>query len=129
MHVNEMTVDDFFDVPNREQPDIGEFDSLVIVPTEDMHESGYRCMAFVAVKRGEPVCRLGGGCDVLQIGGLGTHLLPKHTRRGDLVSWSVDCLSASGLVHLFALDCTLTCGPDISSFDIYAHRRITKVKD
>ena len=59
-------------LPAREwNEDIGEFDSLIILPTKHLHDSGFWCMDFVAVKGSEPFCRLSGCSDVIHIDGIG----------------------------------------------------------
>lgn len=40
------------------------FNEVIIVPTEDIHDSGYRCMKFVLAFRGRIVGCVGGYCDV-----------------------------------------------------------------
>ena len=70
MKVFEMKKEDFENVPERGgfQRDIGEFHALVIIPQDYAHDSGWMCMDFVAVgKEGEPICKLSGCSDVLNI--------------------------------------------------------------
>lgn len=74
MNVFEMSKEDFAKVPARKTfyEDIGEFDALVIIPTDQPHDSGYMFMDFVAVgSKGEPICRLSGWSDVLDLDGIG----------------------------------------------------------
>jgi len=124
MGINEMTRKELLDVPHKErQEDIGEFDSLIIIPTRRKHDSGYRMMEFVAVKGGKPFRRVSGWSDVVHIGGMSA-LIDKPKK----VAWSIDCLMKSGLLHLFchqlsaqSISCLyqkLTIGCDLSSFDI-----------
>jgi len=40
------------------------FNEVIIVPTEDIHDSGYRCMKFVLALRGRIVGCVGGYCDI-----------------------------------------------------------------
>lgn len=126
---DEMTRKEIEDVPNREwQEDIGEFDTLVILPTRQTHDSGYRCMDFVAVKKGVPIKRLGGGSDVIHldgIGGYGENWLQKYgtcPSRTEPSGWNIDCLKVSGLLQLFTHG-VLTCGDALSSFEIYTKRK------
>jgi len=123
--VNDYTKKELEHLPARKwQEDIGEFDSLIILPTQNIHDSGYRCMDFVAVKNGEPVCRLSGCSDVIRIDGIGgggrnynfkTPLTPK--------SWSIDCLKKSGLLQIFCHPCSLTSGLALSSFELFAEKK------
>ena len=74
MNVFDMTKKDFEKVPERGgfSEDIGEFNSLVIIPMGYAHDSGWMCMDFVAVSEdGEPICRLSGNSDVLHVDGIG----------------------------------------------------------
>lgn len=107
----DMTKEDFNKVPKRDNrwSDFGEFRSLVIIPMDYEHDSGWMCMDFVAVNdEGEPICRLSGCSDVLTfnvIGGCGKR-------------WSIDCLPC-GYLRLFSQS-ALTAGPELSIFEIYA---------
>ena len=85
MGIGEMTLKDFEALPHREEYEIVEFSSLVVLPAK-VNDDGYRCMDFVAVKNGEPICRLSGVADAL------------HTKGGN---WSVNCLPKSGLLLLW----------------------------
>ena len=91
--------------------DIGLVQSIIILPTENMHDSGYRCMDFVAIQESEPTYRLSGCSDVLHIGGIINEKI-QH--------FSIDCLPVSGLLRLFsARRKLLVIGDSLSDFDIY----------
>lgn len=104
--------------------DIGEFDSLIILPTNELHDSGYRAMEFVAVKDGIPLCRLSGFSDALHVQGiLGTgvpELRPSSHQIKNASQWTIDCLAESGLLRLFCRFQKLSAGDDQSSFEIYS---------
>lgn len=123
MHVNDMTRKQFEELPWRESwsKDV-ECTSLVILPLRRKHDSGYRCMDFVAVQNGEPICRVAGGSDVINLDGIGGYgegrsgTLPRSVPpRG----WSIDCLPKSGLLHIFS-SYKLRCGLALSSFELFA---------
>lgn len=124
MNVFDMTKEDFKKVPERGgwSRDIGEFNALVIIPQDYAHCSGWMCMDFVAVsKDGEPICRLSGYSDVLNlygIGGYGNCRGVELPSRIDPKGWRIDCLPC-GYLRVFCRS-TLTAGPAISSFEIYA---------
>lgn len=124
MDIFNMTKEDFNKVPERggQSRDIGEFSSLVIIPMDYAHDSGWMCMDFVAVsKEGEPICRLSGCSDVLNIdgiGGYGNWRVDKLPSRIEPKGWVIDCLPC-GYLRLFSHG-TLTAGPASSSFEIYA---------
>jgi hypothetical protein len=51
-NIDNMTIREFQNLPSRKwNEDIGFFDSLVILPTKEIHDSGYRCMDFIAVRK------------------------------------------------------------------------------
>jgi len=141
MKINDMTRKQFEALPGLTRWDeIIEFHSLVILPTKRKHDSGYRCMDFVAVnKDGEPICRLSGGSDVMNIdgiGGYGYQWLDKYNKCPDKVtpvSWSIDCLPKSGLLRLFGYKVdngrycrTLTNSPALSNFEVFVTDKVTK---
>ena len=124
MNVFDMTKEDFEKVPERcgFSEDIGEFDSLVIIPQDYAHDSGWMCMDFVAVsKEGEPICRLSGYSDVLNldgIGGYGNWCGGEFPNCIEPKGWSIDCLPC-GYLRVFSRN-VMTAGPALSNFEIYA---------
>lgn len=127
MNIFYMTKEDFEKVPERDgwSKDIGEFYSLVIIPMDYAHDSGWMCMDFVAVdKENEPICKLSGCSDVLNLDGIGGYGRYRDWRNGELPKfikpkgWSIDCLPC-GYLRLFGRS-TLTAGPALSNFEIYA---------
>jgi hypothetical protein len=123
MNVYTMTKEDFQLVPERPHFDtpVQPFYSLVIIPQEYMHESGYRCMDYVAVNRnGEPIIRLSGCSDVLEIDGIGGY--GDFHGKGLPISrpiqaWKIDCLPC-GYLRLFC-NGRIVAGNAISSFEIF----------
>ena len=84
----------------------GEFNGIIIIPTNEMHESGYMCMKFALMDHWEVVGCVGGGSDVIHLNGIGGYgkyedyheaLKTGLTKR---VNWSIDCLP-NGLIRLF----------------------------
>lgn len=88
------TIEQFRALPSRQwdQP-VGPIDELVILPTDEMHDSGFRCMDFAAVRNGVPFVLLSGCTDAMDL------RVANAQRRGDC--WRLDMLPASGLVRLF----------------------------
>ena len=137
MKVNEMTKKDFEALPQRNwDENIGEFTSIVIIPgngrKEDLHDSGYRCMDFAAVREGEAICRLSGCSDVVHvdgIGGYGDNWVKKYERIPDTIppsGWSIDCLPKSGLLQMWPSSGRMYTGLALSSFEIFALPRKEK---
>lgn len=131
--ISEMTREEFDELPVREwKEEIGEFDSLVIIPQYLLHDSGYRCMAFVACYRDFAVCWIGGASDVIHVDGIGGYgergimqrLKFPHTLNKPLHPegwWAVDCLKTSGYLRLFMVaGWGLKAGCSLSDFDVYS---------
>lgn len=105
-------------------PDINELvqrpeeaDSLVILPTRHMHDSGFRIMHFAVIVGDKPICKLAGCSDVMKLGGVrgwnGNN--PSESRA---MGWSIDCLKTSGLLRLFC-DTRIRLSAPWSTFDVY----------
>lgn len=130
MNINSMTRKDFEALPYRKswnEPIICA--SLVIFPTRRKHDSGYRCMDFIAIdENNEPICKLSGCSDVLHfdgIGGYGHNWLEKYHSVPKQIppsGWSMDCLTKSGLLRIWPNTERIYCGVALSSFEIYALR-------
>ena len=134
MNIKDMTKEDFDKVPSY--MDVGfdyksaKLNSIVIIPTNKIHESGYLCMDYVAVgKDMEPICRFDGYSDVLAIDGIGGY--GKHYEAMsfpgypkcliECKGWSIDCLPKSGYLRLFARQMLTRDDPYVlSTFEIYA---------
>lgn len=124
--VNKWTRKEFDNLPSRKSDeDIGYFDAIIILPTNETHDSGFRCMDFVAVINGKPKCRLSGYSDVVHldgIGGFGKNWVEKYGKIPDKVKpsdWNIDCLVTSGLLRIFGPK--LTVDPALSSFCVYSN--------
>jgi hypothetical protein len=124
--IDNMTRKEFEKIPPRKNwHDPVEFDALIILPTRHMHDSGFRCLDFVAVKSDKPVCRLSGCSDVLHINGIGGYgdRLAKFgsvPREMPILSWNMDCLPKSGLLRLWCDGHVLIDRGALSSFEVLA---------
>jgi len=106
LNINKMSVEQLHKLPFIGDNSIGNFQGLIILPEEEIHDSGFRCMDFVACKGVHPICRLSGCSDVIHIdgiGGFGPRPWPANTfpQLTEPKSWSIDCLPTSGLLRLF----------------------------
>ena len=109
--------------------DVGEvFDSVIIVPMDELHDSGYRCMKFILCDdyKGEIIGVVGGGSDVVHLDGIGGYGLDysNNLRSGmsPCVGWEFDCL-VCGCLRLFTSSktrMTLKDGFICSSFEVYS---------
>lgn len=113
---------DFETIPHREKfdADVGEFDSLVIIPLRRKHDSGWMCMDFVACRNGEPICKLSGRSDVIHIDGIGGYGQWRgyFTTTVQAKSWNIDCLPC-GYLRLWCSGHNLKAGAALSSFEIF----------
>ena len=128
MRIDKMSKADFKKVRVRNwEEDIGEFDAVVIIPgnSRDLHDSGYRHITYCLCKNNEPVCLTSGGSDVIHlngIGGYGANWVEKYGTVPRLVppaAWNMDCLPKTGYLRLWDSQHNLTCGVDLSSFEVY----------
>ena len=123
----EMTQEDFNSVPRNDKSpvDIGKIDSIVIIPTGAIHDSGWQCMEFcLADKDWNPICRVGGCSDILHLDGIGGFGDPADDRYVLGVvkpkGWKIDCLPCGYLRlrsrdELYFADYTI-----VSSANIFA---------
>lgn len=119
-----MKKSDFGKLPKRERydADIGEVDSVVIIPTGRKHDSGYMCLDFAACKDGEALCLLSGCSDVIHIDGIGGYG-PRNGYVPNAITpkgWSIDCLPC-GYLNLWC-NHYITVGPALSSFEVLGSR-------
>lgn len=123
-----MTRKEFEALPQNDWDKPIEFNSMIILPgrAKDLHDSNYRCMDFVAVRMGKPICKLSGCSDVIHvdgIGGYGDEWLRKYGTVPKTIppsGWSIDCLKKSGLLHMWPNSGRMKSGRALSSFEIYA---------
>ncbi len=111
---------DFEELPNiselKERPEI--IDSLVILPTRRMHDSGYRIMHFAVIVNDKPVCKMMGCSDVMKIGGIAGYNGKSTFNQIVPVGWSIDCLATSGLLRLFC-DTQIKLSAPLSTFEVF----------
>lgn len=96
--LNEYTIEEF-----REMELFGEdclFNNVVIVPMNELHDSGYRCMKFILCHNGDIVGAAGGWCDVVHPNGIGNHGLFYDDDVIPYIGLRIDCLVVSGCVRL-----------------------------
>lgn len=103
--------------------EIGEVDSLVILPEKHNHDSGWRCMSFVTIQNGVPTYRISGCSDVINLGGIGGYNFKSTDRiKSQTVpnaDWHIDCLPVSGLLRIFSGKYKLYVGASLSDFELF----------
>ena len=85
---------------------------VYVLPSENMHDSGYSCMDFVAEfnDREKPLVRFGGGCDDVSFVG-------EHFR--------MDCLHPTGIIHIWNRY-LFSISNDLSSIDFTENKYAIK---
>lgn len=105
-HTNDYTLEEYQAMKNFGERSI--FDSVIIVPMEELHDSGFRCMKFILLEKGEIVGVVGGWCDVVHPNGIGNYGRSLKRPNGKLepipAYISMDCLANSGCVRLMLGD-------------------------
>ena len=120
MNINS-TKEEFENLDYYEPTD--EFNGVVIIPTNELHDSGFGCMKFALTNGVEVVGCVGGGSDVIHLNGIGGYGNKDYdkalkTNMVKRIDWSIDCLS-NGLIRLF---CSYKLDIDkmiLSDFDLY----------
>lgn len=111
-----MTLEDFRNLPFRENKDKNKpYTSLVILPAhqeDELHDSGFTNMYFIAVNKNQALYKLSGISDVLHIDGICAFTLKKNN------AWNIDCLPVSKLLHLWCRKNIIDNG-ELSSFEIF----------
>lgn len=104
LNIMTATLEEFMNLPFYWEPDM-KFDRLIVVPQENIHDSGYSTMSYVLVKEGKIVGKIGMASDMLHIDGIGGYgeWWPDHgiPTMIPVRSWSIDCLPSSKCVCLF----------------------------
>ena len=128
MDIREMKKEDFEAVPLRERFDskCPTFDSLVIIPVDgyDKCFSRWGVMDFVGCIGKEPVVRLSGCSETLELEGIGGHgewFGPCDYRKMALPAWSIDCLPC-GYLRIFCKG-RIKVGETGTSFEIFSQER------
>ncbi len=129
--INDMTKKEILEIVKNKKVELPIiFQALLIIPTEELHDSGFRCMKFVPLsKKGEPLILLESNYDVIHINGIGGLGYNWREKPSDLqhtitaLGWQIDCLKTSKLLMLFLMDGNVMIRNAIaSSFEIYSEK-------
>lgn len=124
MNVCNLTKEDFQKVPDRKWDEVITCNSFVIIPTGELHDSGFQCMEIVALDdKHNPMCKCSGCSDVVNLDGIGGYGKSLefynlgHIPLNKLVGWSLDVLPC-GYVRIFCKG-HITIGPALSGLEVY----------
>lgn len=106
-NIQDMTLDELLAVPYSKRLDeIDTFNGFVIVPTGELHDSGFGCMKFVLTLHVDIVGAVGGWSDIVHLNGIGGYGrgLQKSLmdRKVPVIDWSIDLLPKSGCLRAFS---------------------------
>lgn len=98
-----------------------EFNSLVVMPTSQIHDSDFRCMEFCALLDGKPIAMLGGGSDVFHFDGIGGYGVDRD--KVERKEWCFDCLPC-GYIRIWCNGYMMRSGSTLSDFEVFAVKKI-----
>lgn len=106
-NIQDMTLDELLAVPySKTFGKVGTFKGFIIVPTGELHDSGFGCMKFVLTHHNDIVGAVGGWCDVVSLNGIGGYGLGWRQsltdRKVPVIDWSIDLLPKSGCLRVFS---------------------------
>lgn len=100
--VNDLTADQFRSIEQSRPKE--PFNGFVIVPTDELHDSGYMMIKLVLTHNAKIVGCIGGFSDVVHLNGIGgyglNHEQALHLRMTPIQDWRIDVLPC-GLVRVF----------------------------
>lgn len=106
---NEYTLQEFLEMPTKKPEE--SFTSVIIVPTEDIHDSGFRCMKFILLKDGRIVGVVYTGSDCIWPNGIGNYgrsMLGDFMNKIPYMGLHMDCLAESRCIRImFSQECVL----------------------
>ena len=112
-HFDEYTKKELLALPYRmlNAKDSSIYDHLLIFPTRQKHDSGWRCMAIIGIRNGKPIEKLTTGADDLNWKvAFSLHSLVADVR--------TDCCMKTGIFHWWGNGIAFEVGFPTSSIDI-----------
>lgn len=105
-----MTKKELLEIPHRKwSEELHSVCGVYVLPSRRKHDSGWACMDFVAVFKGDrPMVRFGGGCDDVGFYGDG---------------FAMDCIYPHGIIRIWNRLHTFTISRDLSSIDFIVEAR------
>ena len=126
MKTFDVTAKNFRQLP-RGNDEENVFDSILLIPTGELHDSGWGAFAIVGCKRDEAVCFWSEGSDVIHLDGIGGYgrdwNVGLASGKVPVKGWSLD-VTPKGIIRIFAGEKYKLILPDmpLSSFDLYAEK-------
>ena len=95
-NLNNISLEEFLSIENYFPTE--PFNDIIIVPTNTIHESGFRCMKFVLVRFGKIVGAVSGWSDVIHFNGIGGYGHTSYEKKG--YGYKIDCLAESRCIRI-----------------------------
>lgn len=124
--LNDYTLEDFKRMKFFGKDEL--FSSVIVVPMDDIHDSGFRCMKFILARDREIVGAVGGWSDVVHPNGIGNYgkydngyVQRVASRKIPYIGLSMDCLRRSRCVRIMLhglYQCDDFIGSDFSFYKI-----------
>ena len=103
MNILDLTKEELLAIDNYSPT--GDFGGIVIVPTGELHDSGFQMMKFILCDGYNVVGAVSGFSDVVHLDGIGGYGLNYKntvlTKTTHVIGWKMDCLPKSGCMRLF----------------------------
>ena len=115
-HLNNWTREDFLALPVRAWNAISEYTSIVLFPSKDLHDSGYRCITVIGVRQMTPVEIITESSD--DINWMVCSPTYHYSGGGFSPQMHMDSLVASHAMHFWNANRIFRVGAALSSLDI-----------
>lgn len=114
LSLNGWKKEDLLNLPRREWSEESTYDSILILPTGETHDSGWQMMAIIGVRKAVPIEIASGCCDDIE------WILPpaKSVSTFKVGRMRNDCLLTSGALQMWSRDCEFMVGTALSSTTI-----------
>lgn len=115
-HLNLFTRKELLNLNSRGWNDITEYNSVIIFPSEHLHDSGYRCITVIGVRESLPIEIITQHAD--DINWMVCNPAYRYSDGGFPAQLRMDSLVASYAVHFWGNNKIFRVGPSLSSLDI-----------
>lgn len=113
--INEWSKDELLALPVRGWQEPATYDSVLLISTDQEHDSGWAVIAILGVRDSVPVEIAVDCCDDIE------WILPEARKLNDkfvIGQFHMDCALASGAMHCWSRDGKFKVGPALSSTSI-----------
>lgn len=113
--LNDYTREELLALPERHWDTESIYHSIILLPSDDLHDSNYRCMVIIGVIDGVPVEIAASGCDDIEWLMPTAQIAARHHSTGQM---RMDCLDISKAFHPWSYYHNFKVGSTFSSITI-----------